>query len=77
MILFIIGYATNSVTLTKKEKEELEYGGEIIRTFETNSVKKSVNLAQNFARQNNLRIVELNTTETTWTGTAVAIFQIR
>lgn len=39
VILFIIGYATNSVTLTKKEKEELEYGGEIIRTFETNSVK--------------------------------------
>ena len=70
VILLVIGYATNSVTLTKKEIAELEMGGVIIRTFQAPNVKKAVQEAQTFARVNNLRILSISTSETTWTGSA-------
>ena len=76
VILLVIGYATNSVTLTKKEIAELEMGGVIIRTFQATNVKKAVQEAQTFARVNNLRILSISTSETTWTGSAVVQLKV-
>lgn len=71
IILLFLGWCYNESHTTNNEKRILENGGQIIKTFESDTVKKAVESAENFAVINNLVIIDMKITGSTWKGTAV------
>lgn len=77
IVIIVVFVICKAIVSVDEDRKAIESGEEFVKTFEANTVREATKSAQQFARLYNLNLLDIQTSETLFTGTVVARFKRR